>query len=74
MTQSAANPSPSRIVFFYRSPHPDATPLLVTHGWPASIVEFQNIIEPLTNPTAHGGEAADARGCTIEKAVHGIGG
>ena len=43
-----------------RSPHPDATPLLVTHGWPGSIVEFQKIIEPLTNPTAHGGEAADA--------------
>jgi len=74
MTQSAANPSPSRIVFFYRSPHPDATPLLVTHGWPGSIVEFQKIIEPLTNPTAHGGEAADARECTIEKAGHGIGG
>ena len=43
-----------------RSPHPDATPLLVTHGWPGSIVEFQKVIEPLTNPTAHGGEAADA--------------
>jgi len=43
-----------------RSPHPDATPLVVTHGWPGSIVEFQKVIEPLTNPTAHGGEAADA--------------
>lgn len=43
-----------------RSPHPDATPLLVTHGWPGSIVEFQKVIGPLTNPTAHGGEAADA--------------
>jgi epoxide hydrolase len=43
-----------------RSPHPDATPLLVTHGWPGSIVEFQKVIEPLTNPTADGGEAADA--------------
>ena len=32
----------------------------MTHGWPGSIVEFQKVIEPLTNPTAHGGKAADA--------------
>src|SRR2546428_12623106 len=43
-----------------RSPHADATPLVVTHGWPGSIVEFHKVIEPLTNPTAHGGNAADA--------------
>jgi epoxide hydrolase len=43
-----------------RSPHPDAMPLIVTHGWPGSIVEFQKVIEPLTNPAAFGGEAADA--------------
>ena len=43
-----------------RSPHPDALPLIITHGWPGSIVEFHKIIEPLTNPTAHGGKAADA--------------
>jgi pimeloyl-ACP methyl ester carboxylesterase len=43
-----------------RSPHPEATPLLLTHGWPGSIVEFHKVIEPLTNPTEHGGEAADA--------------
>jgi pimeloyl-ACP methyl ester carboxylesterase len=43
-----------------RSPHPDATPLIMTHGWPGSIVEFHKVIEPLTNPLAHGGEAADA--------------
>jgi epoxide hydrolase len=43
-----------------RSPHPDAMPLIITHGWPGSIVEFQKVIEPLTNPTAFGGEAADA--------------
>jgi pimeloyl-ACP methyl ester carboxylesterase len=43
-----------------RSPHPDAMPLIVTHGWPRSIVEFQKVIEPLTNPTAFGGEEADA--------------
>jgi pimeloyl-ACP methyl ester carboxylesterase len=43
-----------------RSPHPDAMPLVMTHGWPGSIVEFQKVIGPLTDPTAHGGEAADA--------------
>ena len=43
-----------------RSPHPEARPLLITHGWPGSIVEFHKVIEPLTNPTAHGGEASDA--------------
>src|ERR1700745_2755329 len=43
-----------------RSPHSNAMPLVVTHGWPGSIVEFKKVIEPLTNPTAHGGEAADA--------------
>ena len=43
-----------------RSPHPDAMPLIITHGWPGSVVEFHKVIEPLTNPTAHGGSAADA--------------
>jgi epoxide hydrolase len=43
-----------------RSPHPDALPLLLSHGWPGSIVEFQKVIGPLTNPTAHGGDATDA--------------
>ena len=43
-----------------RSPHDDATPLLLSHGWPGSIVEFHKVIEPLTDPTAHGGDAADA--------------
>jgi len=43
-----------------RSPHPDAMPLIITHGWPGSVVEFHKVIEPLTNPTAHGGNAADA--------------
>lgn len=43
-----------------RSPHPEAMPLIITHGWPGSIVEFQKVIEPLTNPTAFGGDAADA--------------
>ena len=43
-----------------RSKHADALPLLITHGWPGSIAEFHKIIEPLSDPTAHGGEAADA--------------
>jgi pimeloyl-ACP methyl ester carboxylesterase len=43
-----------------RSQHPNAMPLIVTHGWPGSIIEQLKIIDPLTNPTAHGGSAADA--------------
>jgi len=43
-----------------RSPHDDALPLVITHGWPGSIVEFHKVIAPLTDPTAHGGEASDA--------------
>jgi len=43
-----------------RSKHPGAMPLIVTHGWPGSIVEQLKIIDPLTNPTAHGGNASDA--------------
>jgi len=43
-----------------RSKHANAMPLLITHGWPGSIVEFTKIIGPLTDPEAHGGNAADA--------------
>jgi len=43
-----------------RSKEPDAMPLIVTHGWPGSIVELLKIIDPLTNPVAHGGRASDA--------------
>jgi epoxide hydrolase len=43
-----------------RSPEPGAIPLIITHGWPGSIVEFMNIIGPLTDPRAHGGDPADA--------------
>src|SRR5262249_3386972 len=43
-----------------RSKHDDALPLIVTHGWPGTIIEQLKIIEPLTNPTAHGGKASDA--------------
>jgi pimeloyl-ACP methyl ester carboxylesterase len=43
-----------------RSPHTDALPLVITHGWPGSIVEFLDVIGPLTDPPAHGADAADA--------------
>jgi len=43
-----------------RSKHENALPLIVSHGWPGSIIEQLKIIEPLTNPTAHGGSASDA--------------
>ncbi|MGW0200257.1 epoxide hydrolase family protein [Nonomuraea sp. NPDC003201] len=43
-----------------RSPEPDALPLIITHGWPGSIVEFMDVIGPLTDPGAHGGDPADA--------------
>jgi epoxide hydrolase len=43
-----------------RSAEPDALPLIMTHGWPGSIVEFLDVIDPLTDPAAHGGDAVDA--------------
>ena len=43
-----------------RSKHENALPLIVTHGWPGSIIEQMKIIDPLTNPTVHGGSASDA--------------
>ena len=43
-----------------RSKHENALPLIVTHGWPGSIIEQLKIIDPLTNPTAHGASASDA--------------
>jgi pimeloyl-ACP methyl ester carboxylesterase len=43
-----------------RSKHDNALPLIVTHGWPGSVVEQMKIVDPLTNPTAHGGSASDA--------------
>jgi epoxide hydrolase len=51
----------ARIHFLHvRSPHPEALPLVLTHGWPGSVLEFLEAIGPLTDPTAHGGERADA--------------
>jgi pimeloyl-ACP methyl ester carboxylesterase len=43
-----------------RSRHENALPLIITHGWPGSIVEMLNVVGPLTDPTAHGGDATDA--------------
>ena len=43
-----------------RSPHQNALPVVITHGWPGSVIELLNIIDPLVNPTAHGASAADA--------------
>ncbi|MFI5959008.1 epoxide hydrolase family protein [Cryptosporangium sp. NPDC051539] len=43
-----------------RSPEPGAVPLLMTHGWPGSVLEFRHVIGPLTDPAAHGGDPADA--------------
>jgi pimeloyl-ACP methyl ester carboxylesterase len=43
-----------------RSQHEDALPLIITHGWPGSVIEMLNVVGPLTDPTAHGGSAEDA--------------
>jgi pimeloyl-ACP methyl ester carboxylesterase len=43
-----------------RSPHAEAIPLVITHGWPGSVTEFAKVIEPLADPVADGGDAADA--------------
>src|SRR4051812_15497396 len=43
-----------------RSNHEHALPIIITHGWPGSVIEQLKIIDPLTNPTAHGGSEADA--------------
>jgi pimeloyl-ACP methyl ester carboxylesterase len=43
-----------------RSPHPDPLPLIITHGWPGSVIELLGVVGPLTDPTAYGGSAGDA--------------
>ncbi|MFD7669277.1 epoxide hydrolase family protein [Streptomyces sp. NPDC059788] len=49
------------IAFWHvRSPEPTALPLVLTHGWPGSVLEFENVLGPLTDPVAHGGSAEDA--------------
>ncbi|MEM4781064.1 MAG: epoxide hydrolase [Halalkalicoccus sp.] len=50
-----------RVHFYHvRSPEPSATPLLLPHGWPGSVVEFLDVLGPLADPAGHGGEPADA--------------
>jgi pimeloyl-ACP methyl ester carboxylesterase len=44
----------------FRSPHADALPLIITHGWPGSVIELLEVVGPLTDPAAHGGSAEDA--------------
>jgi Epoxide hydrolase N terminus len=46
-----------------RSRHPHALPIIITHGWPGSVIEQLGVIGPLTDPTAHGGRAEDAPRC-----------
>ena len=59
--QYTTNLSGLNIHFLHvRSPHDGAKPLLLTHGWPGSIIEFHKVIAPLTDPTRHGGSAEDA--------------
>ena len=43
-----------------RSKHEDALPIIITHGWPGSVIEMLNVVDPLTDPTSHGGDASDA--------------
>ena len=43
-----------------KSPHENALPLIITHGWPGSVIEMLNVVGPLTDPTAYGGDAEDA--------------
>ncbi len=47
-------------VIHVKSPHENALPLIITHGWPGSVIEMLNVVGPLTDPTAHGGGAEDA--------------
>ncbi len=67
--ESALNAQPQFLIeirgvdihfFHHRSPEPEARPLVMTHGWPGSFLEFQKVIGPLTDPVAHGGRAEDA--------------
>jgi len=51
----------ARVHFLHvRSPEPGAMPLVITHGWPGSVVEFLDVLGPLSDPAAHGGDPADA--------------
>jgi Epoxide hydrolase N terminus len=49
------------------SPHAEYLPLVITHGWPGSIIEFLKVIGPLTDPTEHGGEVADGSTSSVHR-------
>ena len=55
-----------------RSRHENALPVIITHGWPGSVIELLAVIGPLTNPTAHGGSAADAFDVVIPSMLYGF--
>jgi hypothetical protein len=55
-----------------RSEHGNALPVIITHGWPGSVIELLAVIDPLTNPTAHGGSAADAFDVVIPSMLYGF--
>lgn len=83
--QAVATVDGLRVHFLHvRSPEPDALPMILTHGWPGSVAEFLDVIGPLTDPRAHGGDPADAfhlvvpslpgfgfSGPTTRRGVHG---
>jgi hypothetical protein len=56
-----------------RSPHRDALPLIITHGWPGSVVEMLNVVGPLTEPTAHGGKRRVPFGCPFDARLRVLG-
>ena len=55
-----------------RSEHDNALPVIITHVWPGSVIELLAVIDPLANPTAHGGSAADAFDVVIPSKVYGF--
>ena len=55
-----------------RSQHEDALPLIITHGWPGSVIEMLDVVGPLTDPTAHGGHAEDAFDLVIPGCAHWV--
>ena len=55
-----------------RSAHANALPVIITHGWPGSVIELLAVIGPLTNPTAHGGSAADAFDMAMPSMLYGF--
>ena len=55
-----------------KSPHENALPLIITHGWPGSVIEMLEVVGPLTDPTAHGGSARDAFDVVVRPCGYGF--